>query len=873
MTHPLSMNTELPNTSTGGRLVSVDGRALPLTQASLQADAIAGVVRVTLEQTFRNPHDEPLTVTYSLPLPADGAVSGFSFLVGGELVVGEVDTKQKARTRFDEAVLSGRTAALLDQERSSLFTQQVGNVPPRTEVVCRVQVDQKLAWLPDGCWEWRFPTVVAPRYLGAEGRVADGAKVSVDVADRELPVKLGLTLSVRDRLVEGSRPESVTHPLHTERLVGRTEVRFGDERGAALDRDVVVRWKVAGLTPGVAVDTYEKDGRTFALVTLVPPMVEAKMAAVPRDLIVLLDTSGSMGGGPIDQARRVTAALVDSLTDQDQLELIEFSSTARRWKRGSVSATAANRRDAQAWLARLQASGGTEMRTGILEALAPLRKDAQRQVVLITDGLIGFESEVVQAIAHQLPRGSRVHTIGVGSGVNRSLTQPAARAGRGLELILGLGEDVEVTVKRLLARTTAPLVTNLEVTGASLVTQAPARLPDLYAGAPAMLSLEVRGTEPLVIIGETANGPLHETVSLRSVSQGSPAVATLFARELVEDLELSLASGAQKSEVDRSIEALGLTFQISTRLTSWVAVSAKPTVDPRAPRRSETMPQNLAYGLSAEGVGLRSATAASPVMASPMAGGNLGLAEMSRSRGAPSGARPAMRKAAAAPPPPAMEDVDEAAEEFDEGEGEREPEFERSMVRSERAPAPRPTGAPARASAGAPPPPPAPAAAPAPGAGPSTSDEKKTEEVADAPLRRVSLLDLAKDLLGRALGTEDAKADAPAQAVPPAKAKVAGAKPVAPRVLSAKIVLRADGTTTLEILVEGAPLDWAPASVAKVELADGRVVEVAVVLSRTTVNGQHGVGLALSLVLQTEALPIRRVHLESHGQPLQIEVR
>ncbi len=864
MTHPLPLNTELPNPSTGGRLVSVDGRALPLTQASLQADAIAGVVRVTLEQTFRNPHEEPLTVTYSLPLPADGAVSGFSFLVGGELVVGEVDTRQKARTRFDEAVLSGRTAALLDQERSSLFTQQVGNVPPRTEVVCRVQIDQKLAWLPDGCWEWRFPTVVAPRYLGAEGRVADGAKVSVDVADRELPVKLGLTLSVRDRLVDGSRPESLTHPLHTERLVGRTEVRFGDERGAALDRDVVVRWKVAGLTPGVAVDTYEKNGRIFALVTLVPPAVEAKMAAVPRDLIVLLDTSGSMGGGPIDQARRVTSALVDSLSDQDQLELIEFSSTARRWKRGSVSATAANRRDAQAWLARLQASGGTEMRTGILEALAPLRKDAQRQVVLITDGLIGFESEVVQAIAHQLPRGSRVHTIGVGSGVNRSLTQPAARAGRGLELILGLGEDVEPTVKRLLARTTAPLVTNLEVTGASLVTQAPARLPDLYAGAPAMLCLEVRGTEPLIVIGETANGPLYETVSLRSVSQGSPAVATLFARELVEDLELSLASGAQKGEVDRSIEALGLTFQISTRLTSWVAVSAKPTVDPRAPRRSETMPQNLAYGLSAEGVGLRAATGvAAPGAPSPM-GAGMAVAQRSRSQAAP--ARPSLRKPAATPPA-AMEEAEPESEAFDDGAADlradvAEPmEFERLRTRSE----PRPTGAPAPVSAGAPPPPPAPAPS---AAAPSTSELEQKKAEAPTPPRRVSLLDLAKDLLGRATGAE--KADAPA-AGPELAAKAR--RSVEPRVVSAKVVLRADGATTLEILVEGAPLDWAPTSVAKVELADGRVIEVAVVLPRSTVNGRHGVGLALTLVLTTEALPIRRVHLDNDGQPLQIEVR
>ena len=167
---PRTPSSPAPYESSGGRLVTADGRALPLIGASLAADAKGGIVRITLEQTFRNPHHEPLRVTYSLPLPADGAVSGFAFRIGEERVVGQVDTKRQARQRFEDAILEGRTAAILDQERSSLFTQEVGNVPPRTQVVCEVQIDQKLTWLPDGAWEWRFPTVVAPRYLGAPGR-------------------------------------------------------------------------------------------------------------------------------------------------------------------------------------------------------------------------------------------------------------------------------------------------------------------------------------------------------------------------------------------------------------------------------------------------------------------------------------------------------------------------------------------------------------------------------------------------------------------------------------------------------------------------------------------------------------------------------
>lgn len=601
--------------SSGGRLVAVDGRSLPLLQASLTADAKGGLARVTLEQTFRNPYDEPLRVTYSLPLPADGAVSGFAFRVGDERVVGEVDRRASARQRFEDAILEGQTAALLDQERSSLFTQEVGNIPPRTVVVCEVRVDQKLAWLPDGAWEWRFPTVVAPRYLGAPGQVADHRAVSIDVADGELPVKLGLLLAIRDRLADAERPQSPSHMLHSERGLGTTSVTFGDGRGAALDRDVVVRWRVAGLTVGAELDlcrpaTGPSSTAAYGLVTLVPPSAAARMTALSRDLIVLLDTSGSMSGAPLSQAKRLTAALVDSLTDGDQLELVEFSSAPRRWKRGAVAATASHRRDAQQWLSRLSASGGTEMRAGILEALAPLRAESQRQVVLITDGLIGGEAEVLEAIARRLPRGSRVHTVGVGSGVNRSLTGPAARAGRGVELLIGLSEDVEPFVGRLLSRTDAPLLTDTELSGSALLELAPRRLPDLFGGAPAMLSVKLRpeGGE-LVVRSRSAEGDVEQrlTVTPTELGEGSPAVATLFGRELVEELELALATGASSAEVDPAIERVGLDFQLATRLTSWVAVSARATVDPRAPRRQETMPHALAHGLSAEGVGLRAA--------------------------------------------------------------------------------------------------------------------------------------------------------------------------------------------------------------------------------------------------------------------------
>lgn len=834
----------LPYETSGGRLVTADGHALPLIGASLAADAKGGLVRITLEQTFRNPHDEPLRVTYSLPLPADGAVSGFAFRIGEERVVGQVDAKTRARQRFEDAILEGRTAAILDQERSSLFTQEVGNVPPRTQVVCEVQIDQKLTWLPDGAWEWRFPTVVAPRYLGAPGRVADHAKVSVDVADGELPVKLALSLAIRDRLPENARPESPSHPMHTGRGVDRTDVTFGDERGVSLDRDVVVRWRVATARPGTEFDVSRPASgpasrSAYGLLTITPPSVDAKMKPLARDLIVLLDTSGSMSGSPLDQARRVTSALIDSLTDRDQLELIEFSNSPRRWKRAAVPATDAHRKDAQSWLSRLRASGGTEMRTGILEALATLRDESQRQVILITDGLIGFEHEVLEAIARKLPKGSRVHTVGVGSGVNRSLTMPAARAGRGVELVLGLGEDVEPFVQRLLARTNAPLLTDVEITGSAVLAVAPARLPDLYGGAPALVSLELRPEGGEVIVrSRSADGELEDRLVVKPTlhGEGSAAVATLFAREVVEDLELNLATGANKHELDPQIERLGIDFQISTRLTSWVAVSSKQTVDPRAPRRTETMPQALPFGMSAEGVGLRAASAPSVSGGAPML-------------------QPAMK---AAPARRSMASLEKA----DGGERQRKgaatgmaPQAEEEESLAQRSLDEAPLDE-LKSEVNAPMAPPPPASKPV---GSARREEPAPEK------KREGLLDFAKRLLAP-------KSPAPSASAPSAD-KAPGAAPAGPaptRRLNGK-VRRQGRRLIIEIDVTSA-LTWAPAAEARLELSDGTIIKAPVELALTTADGAVAIGLVITLVLQVDERvgEPATVHLANGGEVLEI---
>ena len=596
--------------SAGARLISTDGRDLPLRTVEVSARAAGGLARTELRQDYHNPHEEPLELTYKFPLPADGAVAGYELRIGDRVIRGEIDRRLAARKRYERALIEGHSAALLDQERANLFTQHLGNVPPGEAVTVALTIDQPLAWLADGNWEWRFPTVAAPRYLGAEGHVPDASAVTLDVNRGPTGIEVTFDLVIGDEITQGE----ATSPSHPIRKDGTRVLLDGE--GAALDRDIVVRWTVAHPRAGLSLRTARPaeaaahSGSAYGLLTVVPPL--APEATVARDLIVMLDVSGSMMGKPIDRAKQLAIRLIGSLSETDRLEMVAFAHRPQRWQPRPVEASLEARREAVRWVEGLTAGGGTEMVSAIKEALNPVRPEAQRQVVLVTDGLIGFETEAIKAIRDRLPRGSRLHSIGVGSATNRAFLHGAARAGRGIEVIAGLDDDLHESAHRIVAATQGPTVIDLEVSGSAVEQCAPRKPTDVMVGAPVLQGVRLRpeGGE-LKVRGRTPNGDWEQRIEVPPTpyDEGGPAVIALYGKEAVEDLELDAACGARRDAIDRQIETIGLEFGLATRLTSWVAVSEEPTVDPREPVRVERVPQELPHGMSAEGLGLRRTSA------------------------------------------------------------------------------------------------------------------------------------------------------------------------------------------------------------------------------------------------------------------------
>jgi Ca-activated chloride channel family protein len=581
---------EAPAPAKGATLVSVDGRSYPLQSARIEAEATGGIARSALVQTYRNPYAEALEVVYTLPLPADGAVVGYTMRLGERVIRGEVRPRAQARRDYEKALFEGRHAALLEQERDDTFTQRLGSLPAGVEAEITIEVLHPLGFLVGSAekaaeWEYRFPTVVSVRYEGGSGRVPDADKLDVDRGGAgAIPTRIELKLDVIDDA------GSVEHRVES----------------MPLDRDLVVRWAAGRAEvgarlvegPGLAGD----DGR-YALLTITPPAVAQR--ALARDVTILIDASGSMEGPPLEWAKEVTKGLLGSLTAADRFEVIAFDVRPRSLTKGLVDASEKSLGAALKEIARLGASGGTEMVDAVIEALRPLRPESQHQVVLITDGQIGFEDDVVRRVREGLPDGARLHTVAVGSAPNRTLTARAARAGRGAEMFVCGEADVAGAVQRAVAATARPVLTDLRIESAAVKGIVPARPRDVMAAQPVVLALELSAEGGVIEVTGTLAGSSSPWTWRMEVP---PAVAdrplitvpvgALYARELIIDLEVS-GSGS-----DELVEQVAMRHRIASRVTSLVAIADEPAIDPRQPKRRVVLPVEVPAFQSAEGLGL-----------------------------------------------------------------------------------------------------------------------------------------------------------------------------------------------------------------------------------------------------------------------------
>ena len=598
------------------------------TEAAIQVTGM--VARTRLTQSFHNPGTESVEGIYVFPLPENAAVDHLSMRIGEREIEGVIQEKDAARKTYEQAKTDGRKAALVEQQRPNLFTNSVAHIGPGEMVRVTIEYQQTLAY-DGGKYRLRFPLAMTPRYVPAaapvealpdEPKTRDAAPfgAAFDAASAEAllqpafaaesggylvnPVDIAVAI---DAGVPLGDVVSSYHDAHVDkRSDGRAVVTLAKDQEEA-DHDFELTWTVApGAEPQAALFTQATGGKDYGLLMVVPPAMDpiqkASLEHVPRETVLIVDTSGSMQGVSLDQAKAALREALGRLTGRDRFNVLEFNSVTRPLWPKALPATPANLAAALDWVGRLQADGGTEMAPALTFALDGTETPGYlRQVVFMTDGGVSNEDELLKLIAARLGR-SRLFTVGIGSAPNAHFMTKAAQFGRGTFTYIGDVREVHEKMAKLLEKIEAPVLQDVSIRWAdgTPVETYPERVPDLYLGEPVVVAASAaRLAGTVVVSGTRGNQPW--SVALTPIpSPDASGVGALWARAKIAALMDAMRRGGDADTYRKQVIDVALAHHLVSAYTSLVAVDVTPTatgpskralVNAALPRNGPSIPQ------------------------------------------------------------------------------------------------------------------------------------------------------------------------------------------------------------------------------------------------------------------------------------------
>ncbi|MHA7652178.1 DUF4349 domain-containing protein [Mycobacterium sp. ML4] len=596
--------TQSDDTSLGALCTERGG--LPLDRIDIRADITGLTSQVEVTQDFLNTFDVPLEASYVFPLPDRAAVIGMRMTANGRVAHAELIEREAARQAYGRALTSGRRASVAEEERSDVFTIRVGNILPGEKVSVAITLVNPLTYA-DGEATFRFPLVVAPRHISGEplddvavgdgyaddtDAVPDASRITPPALISGFPHSVPLTIDVginpAGLNLTGVRSSLPTQPCGE----GRIRVLPGQRP----NQDLFLRLGYpADDFPNSLILVPDADGDegTYELIVLPP---NSSAPARPRDVVLLLDCSASMGGWKMLAARRAAARMIDTLTEPDRFAVLTFNDGHDRpagLPDELVEATDRNRFRAVEHLAGVEAAGGTELFAPLRKALALLRASAGRDavVILVTDGQVGNEDQLLGGLAADLRR-VRLVAIGIDQAVNAGLLGRLASAGGGRCELVESEDRLDEAMEAIHRRLGAPLAHSLTLRGEGLTviddSMTPARLPDALPGVPLVVSGRYRGAaDGSIVLSGTNNEGADWSIAVAGQRGDAPAVTAAWARAHLRDLEdrYAWATGGSAQGLAKRIVTASLRFGVLSRFTAYFLVDGRIVASGEAPHR------------------------------------------------------------------------------------------------------------------------------------------------------------------------------------------------------------------------------------------------------------------------------------------------
>jgi Ca-activated chloride channel family protein len=621
----------------------------PLKHTDVQADVAGYVARVSVTQEFENPTKEPIEAVYTFPLPGDAAVDDMTMVIGTRTVKGQIKRREEAREIYEAAKTAGKAAALLDQERPNLFTQSVANILPGEKVTITIRYVNLLKY-EEGKYEFVFPMVVGPRYTpgggykepGKRGEPSPAQKIDGDPgatavvtdADKITPpitppgTRAGHDISLTVNLDAGLPLREVKSQLHevAVRRQGRTRatVQLRNQKEIP-NKDFILRYSAAGADIQSGVLAYAPGGGQVASAkgqalagsggyfTLIiqPPSAPPRDRITPKEMVFVIDQTGSQMGWPIEKAKETMRHCIQNLNPGDTFQLLGFNTEVYPCFPAPVPATPENLQKALAYLEPLKGAGGTDILKAADYALKiPDDPDRLRIICYLTDGYVGNDMQIIDYIKKH--RGSaRMFPFGVGNSVNRFLIDGMAREGRGAAEYVTLNAPGESAAAKFYRRVADPILLDVEVDWNELPVEDvyPRHIPDVFSAAPIIVKGRyTRAAEgDITIHGLLRGKPWSQTirVSFPAVKADGSAIATLWAREKIEDLQSQDWLGAQtrnpNPEIKEQIINTALEYRLMSQYTSFVAVEER-VVNVGGKQRTIDVPVEMPEGVAYEGI-------------------------------------------------------------------------------------------------------------------------------------------------------------------------------------------------------------------------------------------------------------------------------